>query len=63
MSVERSRDNRGRSVPGLHTYVGKHPAQNERLGIHGVSERENCVANISKMGKYEICIPKTRVWV
>ena len=50
-------------MPGSHTYVGKHPAQNERFGVYGISEREECVAHFSEMGKYEVCIPKPRILV
>ena len=38
--MERSRSNRGRDMSGSHTYAGKYPAQNERFGIYGISERE-----------------------
>ena len=55
MRMERSKDNRGRGVPGSHTYVGKHPAQNERFGLYGVFERKKCIADIPEVGKYEVC--------
>lgn len=29
----------------------------------GVFERKKCHVNISKMGKYEVCIPKSRILV
>ena len=38
--MERGGDHRGRSMSGSYTHVCKHPAQNERCGIHGVFERE-----------------------
>ena len=63
MSVERGGDNRGRSMPGSHTYVSKHPAQNERFGIHGISKREERITDIPEMGKYEVRIPKSRILV
>ena len=63
MPMERSRNNRGRGMPGSYTYVGQYPAQNERFGIHGVFEREKRIVDISAMGKYEICIPKPRILV
>ena len=63
MRMERSKDNRGRGVPGSHTYVGKHPAQKERFGLYGVFERKKCIADIPEVGKYEICIPKPRILV
>lgn len=46
-----------------HIYVSEHPAQNEHFGIYGVFERKKCHVNISKMGKYEVCIPKSRILV
>lgn len=63
MSMERGRDNRGRSMPRPYTYAGEHPAQNERFGVYGVSERKKCIADIPEMGEHEIRIPKPRVLV
>lgn len=63
MSVEGSRNNRRRSMSRSYTYVGEYPAENERFGIHGVFERQKLVADIPKVGKYEICIPKPRILV
>ena len=63
MPMERGRNNRGRSMSRPYTYVGKHPAQDERFGLHGIPERQKCIADFSKMGKHEICIPKPRVLV
>ena len=50
-------------MPGPYTYVGKHTAQNERFGIYGVLKGKECIDDIPKMGKYEICIPKSRILV
>ena len=50
-------------MPGSCTYDGKYPAQNERFGIYGISERKERDDHISKMGKYEIRIPKPRILV
>ncbi len=63
MPMERSRNNRGRSMPRPYTYACQYPAQNERFGIHGISQRKKCIANIPEMGKHEICIPKPRILV
>ena len=63
MSLEGSRDNRRRSMPRPYTYAGKHPAQNERFGIYGIFERKKCIADISKIREYEVCIPKPRILV
>ena len=53
----------GEVCPDSYTYVGKYPAQNERFGIYGIFKRKECIIDISKMGKYEICIPKPRILV
>ena len=50
-------------MPGPDTYAGQHPAQHERFGIYGIPKGEECVTHLSKMGKYEIRIPKPRVLV
>ena len=59
----RSRNNRGRSMSGSYTYVGKHPAQNERFGVYGIFKRKKRIIDIPEVGKYEICIPKPRILV
>ena len=61
--MERGRNHRGRSMSGSSTYVGKHPAQNERFGVHGIPQRKKCAFDIPKMGEHEIRIPKLRIWV
>ena len=63
VSMEGSGNHRGRSMSGSYTYVGEYPAQNERFGIYGISERKKCPVNISKMGEHEVCIPKPRILV
>ena len=63
MPMERSRNYRRRSMSGSYTHVGEYPAQNERFGIYGLFERKKCIVDFSKMGKYEICVPKPRVLV
>lgn len=50
-------------MPRPYTYAGEHPAQNERFGVYGVSERKKCIADIPEMGEHEIRIPKPRVLV
>ena len=50
-------------MSGSCPHAGKYPAQNERFGIHGIFEREERDDYISKMGKYEIRIPKPRILV
>ena len=55
--MERSRSNRERDMSGSYPYAGEYPAQNERSGIHGISEREEQPDDISEMGKHEVYIP------
>ena len=50
-------------MPRPHTHVGEDTAQNERVGIYGIPERQERDNNIPKMGKYEICLPKQRILV
>ena len=53
----------GEVCPRPYTYVGEHPAQNERFGVYGVFERKKCIADIPEVGKYEVCVPKPRILV
>ncbi len=62
MPMEGSGYNRGRSVSGPHTYSGKYPAQNERFGIYGISERKEFSANISKMGNMKFAYRNREFW-
>ena len=57
------RNHRRRSMPGAYTYVGKHPAPNERFRICGIFERQKCIVDIPKIWEYEVRIPKPRVLV
>ena len=59
--MERRGNHKKRGVPGSCTYTSINPAQNERFGIHRIFEREERDDHISKMGKYEIRIPKPRI--
>ena len=63
VGVEKRGDHRTRSMSGSYTYSCVAATQNERFGIYGVSERKECNNHISEMGKYEICIPKSRILV
>ena len=45
------------------TYSCIDSPQNECFGIYGIFERQECNDNISKVGEYEICIPKSRILV
>ena len=48
LSMERSRNHRGRRMSGSYTHVGEYPAQNERFRLYGIFERKKCVVNLSK---------------
>ena len=61
--MERRRNTGRRNMSGPYTYSRNHTAQNERFGIYRGSERKECDDNISKMEKYEVCVPKSRVLV
>ena len=50
-------------MPRPYTYAGKHPTQNERFGICGLSQRKKRTFDFSKVGKLKIRIPKPRVLV
>ena len=63
MPVERSGNNRGGGMPGSHTYAGIDPAQNERFGIYGISERKKCIVDFPEVGEHEVCVPKPRILV
>ena len=63
MPMEGSRNHIRRGVSRPYTHVGQHPAQNERFGVHGIFERKKCIADIPKVRKYEISVPKSRILV
>ena len=50
MSVERSRDNRRRSMCRPYTYVGEYTTEDECIRIYGVSERKKFANDIPKVG-------------
>ena len=50
-------------MPWPYTSFSKYTTQNERFGIYGVFKRKKQFINISKVWKYEICIPKSRILV
>ena len=63
MSMERSRVLGRRDMCWPHTHIGNNTTQNERFGVYEIFERKKYNDNISKMGKYEVCVPKLRIWV
>ncbi len=50
-------------MPRPYSYAGEYPTQNERFGIYGIFKREKLSNDISKMGQYEVRIPKPRILV
>ena len=54
---------RRRNLSGPYPFTSEYPAQNERFGIHGIFKGKEQSHDISKIRKYEICIPKPRVLV
>ena len=62
MPMERSRNNRRRGVPGSHTYVSVYPAENERFGIYGVSERKSSLLIFQKFGNMKFAYRNREFW-
>ena len=60
--MERSRNHRGRSMPGSHTYVGEYPAQNERFGIYGLPERKSALMIFQKWGNMKFAYRNREFW-
>ena len=60
--MERGRNNRGRSMSRPYTYVGKHPAQDERFGLHGISQRQKCIDDFSKWGNMKFAYRNREFW-
>ena len=58
MSMEGSRNNRGRSMPRPYTYVSKYPAQNEHFGFYGLFERKN----FQKWGNMKFAYRNREFW-
>lgn len=50
-------------MPRPYTYAGKYPAQNKHFRVYGIFKRKERTFNISKVGQYEVCIPKSRILV
>lgn len=49
-------------MPRSCTFTAQYPTQNERFGIYGILKREKQLNDISEIWKYEVRIPKPRVW-
>ena len=46
-----------------HVHLLLSTPQVQYIVVHGIPERQECNDDISKMGEYEICIPKPRILV
>ena len=62
MPVERSGNHRWRSMSGSHIYVSEHPEQNERFGIHGVSERKKSLQIFQRWGNMKFAYRNREFW-
>ena len=60
--MEGRRNHRRRDMPGSHTHAGKHPAQNERFGIHGVFERQKRIDDFQKWGNMKFAYRNREFW-
>ena len=63
MRVERSRDHRMRDLSGPCAYTGGNTAEDQRIRIHGISERQEQHDDIPKIREHEICIPEPLILV
>ena len=62
MSMERSRNHRGRSVSRSYTYAGEYPAQNERFGVYGVFKRKSALLIYQKWGNMKFAYRNREFW-
>ena len=63
MSVERRGVDRGGNMPGPYPHAGEYSAQNERCGVYGVSERQEQLDDLPKMGQHEIQVQESAILV
>ena len=61
--MERSRNSRGTFDARSCAFTIINTTENEYIKFHGIFERKERDDHISKMGKYEIRIPKPRILV
>ena len=62
MPMERSGDNRGRSLPRSYTYVSEHPAQNERFGVMGYLKGKSALLIFQKFGNMKFAYRNREFW-
>ena len=63
MQMEGCRDCGRGSMPRPHTHSREGSAEDERFGVHGISQGKEQFDVLSEMGEYEICVPKPRILV
>lgn len=61
--VEGGGDNRGRGMPGSYPFTNKYSAQNECVGIYGISKRKKQLNDIPEVREHEICISEQGILV
>ena len=49
-------------MPRPYTYAGKYPAQNERFGIYGLSQRKKRTFDFSKVGNMKFAYRNREFW-
>ena len=49
-------------MPRPYTYAGQYRAQNERFGIHGISQRKKCIANIPEIWNMKFAYRNREFW-
>lgn len=49
-------------MSGSYTYVGEHPAQNERFGVHGIFKRQKCIDGILEVGNMKFVYRNLEFW-
>ena len=62
MPMERRRTDRGRDMSRSYSHVGKHTAQNECCGVHGISEGEEQSDDFPKVGTMKFAYHNREFW-
>ena len=63
MRAQGSDNPRGRSLPRSHPHVGKHTAEDQRIGLYGISEREKLSDDIRPICEFEVSVRKSEILV
>ena len=61
--MERGRNHRSRSMPRSYPYAVVDPAQEKCVRVHGISEREEQLDDLPKMGQHEIQVQESAILV